>query len=137
VAEDEGRTLLAIAAHDVKVEGDRELLAQMIVNLVENAIAHTGPGTTIKLLLERVGKQGVLTVSDNGPGVPQDELQNIFKRFYRLEPSRGTPGNGLGLSLVDAIADLHGLTIETCGNAPGLRVSLTFKLAESVLAAVQ
>ncbi|MGZ5988669.1 MAG: sensor histidine kinase [Rhizomicrobium sp.] len=137
VAEDEGRTLLAITAPNVKVEGDRELLAQMIVNLVENAIAHTRAGTTIKLLLERVGKQGVLTVSDNGPGVPQDELQNIFKRFYRLEPSRGTPGNGLGLSLVDAIADLHGLTIETCGNAPGLRVSLTFKLAESVLAAVQ
>jgi signal transduction histidine kinase len=134
VAEDEGRTLLAVSARDVLIDGDRELLAQMIINLVENAIAHTGAGTTIRLLLERVGKDGVLTVSDNGPGVPQNELQNIFKRFYRLEPSRGAPGNGLGLSLVDAIAGLHGLEIESCGNAPGLRVSLRFTVAEKAVA---
>jgi len=135
VAEDEGRALVAAAASGVLIEGDRELLAQMIINLVENAIAHTRAGTTIELLLERVGKEGVLSVSDNGPGVPPEELQNIFKRFYRLEPSRGAPGNGLGLSLVDAIAGLHGLAIEACGRAPGLRVGLRFKLADMAAAA--
>ncbi len=130
VADDEGRHLVAISAHDVMVEGDRELLAQMIINLVENAIAHTPAGTTIQLLLERVGMRAVLSVSDNGPGVPPQELQNIFKRFYRLEPSRGTPGNGLGLSLVNAIANLHGLTIALSDNHPGFRISLGFKMAE-------
>jgi signal transduction histidine kinase len=131
VADDEGRTLVTVAAQNVNVEGDRELLAQMIINLVENAISHTGAGTTIELLLERAGNEGVLTVSDNGPGVPGEELKNIFKRFYRLEPSRGTPGNGLGLSLVDAIAGLHGLSLEASENAPGLRITLKFSLVEN------
>jgi signal transduction histidine kinase len=132
VADDEGRTFVTVTAQNVNVEGDRELLAQMIINLVENAISHTGTGTTIELLLERSGDTGVLTVSDNGPGVPGEELKNIFKRFYRLEPSRGTPGNGLGLSLVDAIAGLHGLSLEASENTPGLRVTLKFALVDSL-----
>jgi signal transduction histidine kinase len=132
VAEDEGCVFVSVAARNLTVEGDRELLAQLIVNLLENAIAHTGTGTTVLLSLEHVGTQAILSVSDNGPGVPKEELQNIFKRFYRLEQSRGAPGNGLGLSLVDAIAGLHGVDLEASQNMPGLRVTLKFALADQL-----
>jgi signal transduction histidine kinase len=73
-------------------------------------------------------------VADNGPGVPAEERDKIFRRFYRLDSSRTTPGSGLGLSLVVAIAELHGVTIETRDNQPGLRVDLRFPpLEESFL----
>ena len=65
-------------------------------------------------------------MSDEGPGIPGDEIRNVFKRFYRLERSRRTPGNGLGLSLVAAVARLHGAQIETLDNAPGLTIRLGF-----------
>ena len=68
----------------------------------------------------------MIAVADDGPGIPADEREHVFKRFYRLERSRGTPGNGLGLSLVAAVARLHGASIEMFDNAPGLRVELHF-----------
>jgi signal transduction histidine kinase len=68
----------------------------------------------------------VISVADDGAGIPADEFQNIFKRFYRLERSRCTPGNGLGLSLVAAVARLHGVRIEMMDNQPGLKVRLQF-----------
>ena len=68
-----------------------------------------------------------MTIVDNGPGIPEDERKKVFRRFYRLDASRATPGSGLGLSLVAAIADLHGLVVSLAANQPGLRVELRFK----------
>jgi signal transduction histidine kinase len=68
----------------------------------------------------------IISVADDGPGIPAGERQHVFKRFYRLERSRGMPGNGLGLALVAAVACLHGARIEMLDNAPGLEVRLWF-----------
>jgi len=68
----------------------------------------------------------VVNVADHGPGIPADERKNVLKRFYRLEHSRNSPGSGLGLSLVAAVANLHGAQIEMADNEPGLRIELRF-----------
>jgi signal transduction histidine kinase len=73
-------------------------------------------------------REAVISVADDGPGIPLDECQQVFKRFYRLERSRRTPGNGLGLSLVAAVTRLHGARIEMVDNAPGLKFRLLFPL---------
>lgn len=111
---------------DLYVLGDRELLAQMFSNLLENAIRHSPQGACIGLTAwsDPVG-HGV-TVSDTGPGIPPEEWGKVFRRFYRLETSRSTPGSGLGLSLVAAIAQVHGIQIELGDNRPGLRVRVRF-----------
>jgi signal transduction histidine kinase len=125
-AEDAGKSLRSDIARSIAVEGDRDLLTQMVVNLVENAITHTGSGVSIFVSLRSEGGAAILSVSDNGPGVPLQERQRIFQRFYRAERSRTTPGNGLGLSLVAAVADLHGIAITVTDNQPGLRVTMRF-----------
>jgi signal transduction histidine kinase len=127
VAEDSNKQLIVNAQPGIRVEGDRELLAQMLINLIENAISHTGQGTRIVLSLTDNGPFTRLAVTDDGPGVPQAELRNIFKRFYRLEASRSSPGNGLGLSLVDAIANLHRFRLSASTDGPGLAISFEFK----------
>ena len=124
VAEDAGKTLAARVATGITVYGDRELLMQMLANLVENAIRHTPEGTRIEVSLTPSPDGIVGIVADNGPGVPQGEHERIFRRFYRPERSRTTPGSGLGLSLVAAIATLHDMHIEVQDNKPGLRVVL-------------
>jgi signal transduction histidine kinase len=126
-AEESGRTLTADAAPGVFVQGDRELLTQALSNLVENALRHTPAGTRINVLLQQQrGAGACLTVEDNGPGVPGDDLPRLVQRFYRSERSRTTPGNGLGLSLVAAVADLHGAALRLEDAAPGLRIGLHF-----------
>jgi signal transduction histidine kinase len=126
VAEDCGQRLIAAIAPGLTIHGDRELLIQMLANLVENAIRHAPAGTTIALDLERIAGGILGRVSDNGPGIPADARAKAFQRFYRLEASRTTPGSGLGLALVAAVAELHRIHIELADNAPGLRVSLNF-----------
>jgi signal transduction histidine kinase len=124
--EESGRTLRAEIAADVQVTGDRGLLSQLFVNLVENALHHGPPGTTIALRLSAQSAGVVAEVADDGPGIPADERAKVFRRFYRLERSRTTPGSGLGLSTVAAIAELHHAGIELVDNAPGLRVVIRF-----------
>ena len=131
VAEDEGRSLFFRADPGIGIEGDRELLTQMLANLIENAIGHTGAGARIAVTLSTGHNGPVLTVADNGPGIPPAERGNVLKRFYRLEQSRTTPGSGLGLSLVAAIAELHGAAVALEDNAPGLRVVLQFPVRQS------
>jgi signal transduction histidine kinase len=126
VAESRGQWIVGHLAPGVSLRGDRELLAQALVNLIENAIRHSPAGTRIEVVLERSAEGPVLTVSDNGPGIPAAEHENVLRRFYRLEKSRTTPGSGLGLALVKAIADLHQARLDLGDNAPGLRVSLHF-----------
>jgi signal transduction histidine kinase len=124
--EESGRTLRAEIADGVQVNGDRGLLSQLFVNLVENALHHTPPGTTITLRLSRQPAGAVAEVTDTGPGIPEDERAKVLRRFYRLERSRTTPGSGLGLSTVAAIVELHHAAIGLLDNAPGLRVVIRF-----------
>lgn len=126
VAEDDGKQLMANIDPDVMLRGDRELLTQMLVNLVENALRHTPRGAILSVQLESLGGQPRLTVGDDGPGIPVDERQRVFSRFYRLEASRTTPGSGLGLSFVLAVVKLHDATISLEDNSPGLRVVIVF-----------
>jgi len=125
-AEDAGQRLELAADEPLTVEGDRELLVQMLVNLVENALRHAGGRARIRIRAARRGAAAVLVVSDDGPGVPADERQRIFDRFYRLETSRSTPGSGLGLALVAAVARLHGARVSLADAAPGLEVTVAF-----------
>ena len=116
-------------APGVAVHGDQELLTQAAANLVENALRHTPPGTRITVRLSADPQAGTcLAVEDDGPGVDGEDLPRLVHRFYRGERSRTTPGNGLGLSLVAAVADLHGATLRLWNAGPGLRVSLTFSV---------
>ncbi len=126
VAEDSGHRLLAAVEGGAAVHGDRGLLTQMAANLVENAIRYCAPAATITLRLSREGGETILCVADTGPGIPEAERDNVFRRFYRLEASRTTPGNGLGLALVKAVAELHGASVELSDNRPGLRVTVRF-----------
>jgi signal transduction histidine kinase len=126
VAEDEHHVLLHDIQKDVRIRGDGELLTQMFSNLIENAIRHTPSGTRIMIRLEVSGDRVAASVEDNGPGIPIGEYDKVFRRFYRLTSSRSTPGYGLGLALVAAIANLHNAKIELSDNHPGLRLLALF-----------
>ncbi|MGB3247287.1 MAG: HAMP domain-containing sensor histidine kinase [Sulfitobacter sp.] len=120
--------LLSLPAHGqgTKVKGDKALLGQMLSNLVENALRHTPPQSEITVALVLDAGHAVLSVADNGPGIPKAERTKVLQRLYRLDRSRNTPGNGLGLSLVAAVADLHDATLVLADNAPGLRIEVSF-----------
>jgi signal transduction histidine kinase len=126
VVEEAGKSLKAGIAPSVRIRGDQELLVQMIANVLENAIRHTPAKAAIRLSLT-ASASPVLTVSDNGPGIPASDRSRVFERFHRLDESRATPGSGLGLSIVAAIADLHGIAISLTDNNPGLRVRMAFQ----------
>lgn len=106
--------------------GDYELLTQLFANLVENAIKHTPQGSRVAVEARRVSGALEAVIAGTGPGIPEGERKHVFRRFYRLEASRSTPGSGLGLSLVAAIAALHRIEIRLGDNRPGLRVVLRF-----------
>ena len=131
VAEEAGDQLECAVTErrSAKIDGDRELLMQLFANLVENAIRHSPRGTKIGIRLSSSGNGHVAVVWDNGPGVPEAEREQVFRRLYRLERARSTPGSGLGLSLVAAIAELHGAKVSLEDNAPGLRVAVSFTKA--------
>lgn len=120
VAEDAGVSLTAEIAPDVVINGNRELLAQALSNLIDNAIKYVGdvPSPRIKVSLAREGGELWLSVTDNGPGVPADRREDVVKRFVRLDESRSKPGTGLGLSLVQAVAALHGGRLELKDGSP-------------------
>ncbi len=108
------------------VNGDRNLLGQVLANLIENALRHTPSGSTITLALSQTPHHVDLVVSDTGPGIPEDERDLVLRRLYRLDRSRTTPGNGLGLSLVASIAQAHDAVLTLEDADPGLRVTLRF-----------
>ncbi|TGV36687.1 ATP-binding protein, partial [bacterium M00.F.Ca.ET.168.01.1.1] len=132
VAEDDGKALSTKIVPDTKcyIHGDRDLLMQMLANLVENALRHCPPGTAIELSVTREGSHVLIHVRDNGPGVPAEEREKVFRRLYRLDASRTTPGSGLGLSLVKAVAGLHGAAIALEDRNPGLGVTVSFPTAK-------
>lgn len=111
------------------VDGNRELLAQAVANLVDNAIKYTPSGGRVVLEC-RASESGVrVAVADDGPGVPEGERERVLERFVRLETDRSTVGSGLGLSLVRAVARLHGAALRLEDNEPGLRATLEFQPA--------
>jgi signal transduction histidine kinase len=130
-AEQDDTRLTVAGDREVKVTGDRDLIFDAIANLVDNAIKHGRAGGQVVVSCENIDGTPVVSVADDGPGIPAGEYEHVFKRFYRLERSRYTPGNGLGLSLVAAIARLHAARIEMLDNAPGLRLRLWFSTPES------
>jgi signal transduction histidine kinase len=125
-AEQDGTRLTIAGEREVLVTGDRDLIFDAIANLVDNAIKHGRHGGQVIVANENIEGRPVISITDDGPGIPADECEHVFKRFYRLEHSRYAPGNGLGLSLVAAVARLHGARIEMLDNAPGLRLKLWF-----------
>jgi signal transduction histidine kinase len=98
-----------------------------VANLVDNAIKHGREAGRVVVRLDQRDDGAVISVADNGPGIPLDEHQHVFRRFYRLERSRSTPGNGLGLSLVAAVARLHEARVELSDNGPGLKVEMRLR----------
>ncbi len=125
-AEDGRQSLKLSAATPSRIDGDPELLTQMVANLVENALRHGGPSARIEVGVEAVAGGATLWVRDDGPGVPETERERLFDRFYRLEASRSTPGSGLGLALVAAVAKLHGAEVRLSDAQPGLEARVLF-----------
>lgn len=128
VAEDAGHQITAnlTTATPTLVRGDKELLTQLFINLIENAIRHCPAGTPIRVELTVDDNHPAVRVADNGPGIPASEYDKVFRRLYRLDKSRTTPGSGLGLSLVAAIAELHDASIALSDNNPGFVVTVRF-----------
>jgi signal transduction histidine kinase len=125
-AEQDGTCLTVAGDRAVFAVGDPDLIFDAIANLVDNAIKHGRAGGDVAVASEVVDGTPVISIDDDGPGIPADERGQVFKRFYRLEHSRYAPGNGLGLSLVAAVVRLHGARIEMLDNSPGLKVQVWF-----------
>lgn len=125
LAMERGQILVGDIDHGPEIQGDLELLTQMLANLVENAIRHGREGGTVRLAL----RPGEIAVTDDGPGIPEEARVLVFRRFHRLDAARATPGSGLGLALVAAVAGLHGMAIALEDAAPGLRVRLAYQTA--------
>jgi signal transduction histidine kinase len=125
VVEEKGFVLTLATEPGVRIYGSRHLLSQALANLLDNALKYGGGGE-IQIRVLRGEGRAVLEVTDRGQGIPEADRENVFERFVRLEPSRSTPGNGLGLSLVRAVVRRHQGTVELADNQPGLRVRLEF-----------
>nr|WP_274607275.1 HAMP domain-containing sensor histidine kinase [Paracraurococcus ruber] len=122
-AEARGQRLETDIAPGVTVLGDRDLVTQMLSNLLDNAVKHGRAGGRIVVTLSPAA---ILAVADDGPGIPPESRGAVLRRFHRLDAARATPGTGLGLALVSAVAELHGIGLSLEENAPGLRVRLAF-----------
>ena len=124
-AADEQRVALR-CEHETSVEvfGDRELLAQALTNLLDNAVKYTPAGGTVRVRLTRSGDTALLRVADSGPGIAEADRNRVLQRFTRLDQARSQPGNGLGLALVNAVTLQHHGRLTLGDNAPGLIVTL-------------
>lgn len=128
LAHERGLALTAAPA-SLEIRGEKHLLFQALANLVDNAIKFTPPGGRIAVAVRQAEERVLITVADSGPGVPAAERENVFTRFHRLDSSRHLPGNGLGLSLVQAVVHLHRGRIRLADNAPGLLVEIELPAA--------
>jgi signal transduction histidine kinase len=126
VSEERGIVLESSVASGAQVQGNRQLLAQALANLLDNAIKFTPDGGHIRVLLDASGSAPEVIVEDNGPGIPADKRELVLGRRVRLDEARKFPGSGLGLSLVAAVTKLHGAHLVLDDAAPGLKVSLKF-----------
>ncbi|MEO8998139.1 MAG: HAMP domain-containing sensor histidine kinase [Rhodanobacter sp.] len=126
VAEDNGRPFEARIANGQSMYGDRALLTQMLVNLVENSLHHTPPGSRLRMDLQVQTDAVIGRVTDTGPGIRPEAREQVLKRFVRLDSSRSRPGAGLGLALAAAVCDLHDIALVLRDAMPGLMVELRF-----------
>lgn len=133
VAEEQASQLTADIGSALHISGNRELISQALGNLIDNAIkyAEGAPDRDIRVSLSRRGEAVVIAVADRGPGVPADKRDDVVTRFVRLDESRSKPGTGLGLSLVEAVMEMHHGSLELSDTAegednPGLTVSMVF-----------
>jgi len=131
LAEEKNVRLLCEAPEKITLRGHRQLLAQALSNLLDNAVKYTPAGGQIMVAVGCLDRTPVLTVADNGPGIPAAQRDAVTERFTRLDNARSTPGNGLGLSLVKAVAQLHEAELILADNQPGLRVTLRFAAQRS------
>jgi signal transduction histidine kinase len=129
LAEDGGRELRIAPSCPTPILGDRRLLVQLLVNLIENAVHHTPPGTRITIAVRHDGPVAELNVADDGPGIAAADRATALRRFGRLETSRNRPGHGLGLAFADGVARRHGGTLTLDDGAPGLIVRVRVPLA--------
>lgn len=133
VAEDAGIEVVTDIAPGIHLRANRELIGQAMVNLLENAVKYARPEDgspgRIQVALARQGTNAVITVADNGPGIPEADRKRVLERFVRLEKSRSEPGSGLGLALVNAVATLHGGQFRIEDNGPGVRALLELPAA--------
>lgn len=132
LAADRGQRLELSAPHCLWVVGDRDLLFQAGANLLENAIKYTPESGSIEIRAALREGQVEIWVADSGPGIPAALRDKVFERFFRVDDSRSSPGSGLGLSLVRAVAQLHGAALELEDNAPGLAVGLRLAAADGL-----
>ncbi|MFZ1812887.1 MAG: HAMP domain-containing sensor histidine kinase [Rhizobiaceae bacterium] len=133
LAEEEGFKASVEVEPGLKVTGNRELLSRSLSNLIENALKHgrsEGQAANLTIKASRSGQWIEICVADAGPGIPEKDREKVMERFTRLEKSRTVPGNGLGLSLVRAVAVLHGGKLELHDNSPGLRACLLLPVRE-------
>jgi signal transduction histidine kinase len=123
---EEGGRRLEVATAPARVAGDAALIAQLLANLIENAMRHTPPGTTVRIAVAGAADGARLTVADDGPGVPAHLREAVLTPFFRLDASRGSPGSGVGLAIVAAVAARHRARLVLEDNGPGLRVTAAF-----------
>jgi signal transduction histidine kinase len=128
LAEEKGIKLTVKPGGPAPVEGNKSLVSQALANLVDNAIKYTPQGGEVTLSAAETPSGVELSVADTGPGIPQEDHTRVMERFVRLEASRNSPGTGLGLSLVAAVARLHDAVFLLSDNKPGLKASLLFPL---------
>lgn len=131
LADDKQQNFVMQIEDGIELVGDRDLLFQTLSNLIDNAIKYTPEGGIITLKLANNGKDCEIELSDSGIGIPEEDLDKVFGRFYRVAKSRSLPGNGLGLSLVNAVIELHDGKIKLSNNNPGLRVTMTLPRKQS------
>jgi len=131
VARESGLTLTGHADRGVVVEGNRQLLAQLITNLLENALKYVPAGGRIEVTVKRLAGRAHLIITDNGPGMPAEERQRAGQPFARIGQRSGLEGSGLGLSLVSAIARLHRARLTLESNDPGLRAVVSLPLSDA------
>jgi signal transduction histidine kinase len=126
LAEDKQQKFSIMIEPNVAIMGDRDLLFQTLCNLIDNAIKYTPEDGEIDISLTSNQNETFLSVADSGIGIPEEERERVFHRFYRVAKSRSLPGNGLGLSLVLAVMSLHQGKITLTDNKPGLHIELRF-----------
>ena len=126
LAEEKHQKLKLLESTQSIVHADRDMLFQALANVLDNAVKYTPVGGIIEVNISHHGDQPVLSVCDSGPGIAKADQDKVFQRFYRGDVSRSSAGNGLGLSLVSAVARHHGAQVLLAGNNPGLCVKLIF-----------
>jgi hypothetical protein len=125
LAEEMGLRLAVDASPVPPVHGDPEMLRQAVTNLIDNAVKFSPPGGEVRLSAAAVPSGTEITVTDHGPGIPVEDRSRATERFFRGEAARSTPGSGLGLALVQAVALLHGGALRLEDATPGLRATLS------------